>query len=213
MIKAVFFDFDGTLADTSPGIVLTMQKTFEQMGLAVPSAEQVRQTIGLPLVEAVRQLGGLTPDEAEHGTAVYRQLFPVYEVGHVSVFPQVSETLEQLSRRGIRMAICTSRTGITLDLMVERFGINHYFETKVSCNDNLPSKPAPDMVFALLSRMGLEAEDALVVGDTTFDIEMGNRAGCRTVAVTYGNHSRQKLLTVNPTFVVDSMAELLQNIH
>lgn len=213
MIKAVFFDFDGTLADTAPGIVLTMQKTFEQMGMAVPTDEQVRQTIGLPLVEAVRQLGDFSPEEAERGTAVYRQLFPVYEVGHVSVFHQVEETLEHLKCRGIRMAICTSRTGVTLDLMVERFGINQYFETKVSCNDNLPPKPAPDMVFALLDRMGLKADDVLVVGDTTFDIEMGNSAGCRTVAVTYGNHSRQKILTANPTFVINSMSELLQFIH
>lgn len=213
MTKAVFFDFDGTLADTAPGIVLTMQKVFEQLGLAVPTPEQVRQTIGLPLVDAVRQLGGFSPEEAEHGTAVYRQLFPVYEVGHVAVFPQVCQTLEQLSSQGIRMAICTSRTGVTLDLMVERFGINQYFETKVSCNDNLPPKPAPDMVLALLSRMGLEADEVLVVGDTTFDIEMGNRAGCRTVAVTYGNHSRERLLTANPTFVIDSMAQLLQIIN
>lgn len=209
MVKALFFDFDGTLADTAPGIVLTMQKAFEEMHLPVPTDAQVRETIGMPLVEAIALLGHLDSKGAEQGVEVYRKLFPVYEAGHVKVFPQVDETLSALQNKGIRMAICTSRTGLTLDVMVQRFGIDQYFETKVSCNDGLPAKPAPDMVYELLRRMNLSIDEVMVVGDTTFDIEMGNNAGCRTVAVTYGNHSRERLLTAKPTYVIDRIEQVL----
>lgn len=209
MVKALFFDFDGTLADTAPGIVLTMQKAFEEMHLPVPTDAQVCETIGMPLVEAIALLGHLDSKGAEQGVEVYRKLFPIYEAGHVKVFPQVDETLSALQNKGIRMAICTSRTGLTLDVMVQRFGIDQYFETKVSCNDGLPAKPAPDMVYELLRRMNLSIDEVMVVGDTTFDIEMGNNAGCRTVAVTYGNHSRERLLTANPTYLIDRIEQVL----
>lgn len=209
MVKALFFDFDGTLADTAPGIVLTMQKAFEEMHLPVPTDAQVRETIGMPLVEAIALLGHLDSKGAEQGVEVYRKLFPIYEAGHVKVFPQVDETLSALQNKGIRMAICTSRTGLTLDVMVQRFGIDQYFETKVSCNDGLPAKPAPDMVYELLRRMNLSIDEVMVVGDTTFDIEMGNNSGCRTVAVTYGNHSRERLLTAKPTYVIDRIEQVL----
>lgn len=208
MLKAIFFDFDGTLADTAPGIVLTMQKAFQQMGLPIPSDSDVRQTIGLPLLEAVRRLGHFSLAQAEQGVEVYRQLFPIYEVGHVSIFPEVLSTLKILHSKGLRHAICTSRTGVTLDLIMQRFGLAPYFETKLTCNDGCAPKPAPDMVLALLDRMGLKADEVLVVGDTTFDIEMGNRAGCRTVAVTYGNHSRQQLSAAQPTHIIDHFGQL-----
>lgn len=209
MTKAIFFDFDGTLADTAPGIVLTMQKAFEAMGLPQPTSTQVRQTIGLPLVEAVRRLGNFSPSEAEHGTEVYRQLFPQYEVGNVKIFPHICETLEALHNKGLRMAICTSRTGVTLDLIMQRFGLAPYFETKITCNDGCRPKPAPDMVLALLDRMALKPNEVMVVGDTTFDIEMGNAAGCATVAVTWGNHSAQQLSSAHPTYTITSIDQLL----
>lgn len=208
--KAILFDFDGTLANTTPGIVLTMQKTFEQMGLPLPEEEAVRQTIGLPLVEAVRILGKLTPDEADRGVEVYRNLFPVYEVGKVSIFPGVPETLERLKGQGVRMAVCTSRNLSSLETILKRFGLEHNFETMVTNNDGLPPKPAPDMVMALLDRMGVAAHEAVVVGDTTFDILMGNSAGCDTIAVTYGNHTVTRLKTANPTFVVDHFEDISQ---
>lgn len=208
MTKAVFFDFDGTLADTAPGIVLTMQKAFEAMGLPAPADEAVRQTIGMPLLESVRTLGRFDHQQAEQGTEIYRQLFPVYEVGHVRLFPQVPETLEALHRQGLRLAIVTSRTGTSFEVLMQRFGLGHYFEAKVTSLDGLPPKPAPDMTLALLERMQLQADEAVVVGDTTFDILMGNAAGCRTIGVTYGNHSRERLLTAQPSALAEGFEEI-----
>jgi len=213
MIKAILFDFDGTLADTAPGIVKTMEQTFLRMGVKVPSEEDMKATIGLPLLQALQMLGGFNDQDAALATDTYRELFPTFEVGYVSIFPGVKETLSKLHALGIRMAIVTSRESQSLDMICEHHGIKEVFETRVTQSDRLTPKPAPDMVLTLLDRMKLEKDDVLVVGDTTFDIEMGNRAGCRTVAVTYGNHSKEKLKSVNPTFMIDSFDELMKMIE
>ena len=208
MIKAILFDFDGTLADTAPAIVMTMQQTFKVMGIDVPSDEAIRRTIGLPLEASVKKLGHLNDEDVKTATETYRGLFPTYQVDYIGLFPDMAKTLTELNQSGVRMAICTSRSAASLDSICEHHSIKDFFETRMTVDDKLPSKPAPDMVLALLNKMQLQKEDALVVGDTTFDIEMGNRAGCKTVAVTWGNHSRQQLTEAQPTFIIDSIEQI-----
>lgn len=212
MIKAIFFDFDGTLADTAPGIVKTMVQTFTDMGVAIPKEEDMLATIGLRLDLALQKLGNFNDEKAQEAAAIYRKNFPNFELGYITIFPKVKETLAVLKSKNIRMAVVTSRGANSLDTICERHGIKEFFETRVTYNDNLAPKPAPDMVLALLERMNLQKDEVLVVGDTTFDIEMGNRAGCKTVAVTYGNHSLQKLLEAKPTYIIDNFDEIEQYI-
>ena len=207
-MKAIFFDFDGTLADTAPGIICTMQETFKAMQLPLPTEEEIRQTIGMPLVQAIKVLGHFDDEGAERGTAFYRKLYYEFEINNIGIFPGVEETIKVLAGLGIRMAICTSRNRDSLETILGRYGLLSYFETSVTNSDHLAPKPAPDMVNVLLSRMNLTKEEALVVGDTTFDIEMGNRAGCRTIAVKYGNHTPEQLQQAHPTWIIDQFPEL-----
>ena len=206
--KAILFDFDGTLADTAPGILMTMRETFKRMDIPVPDDDAMRATIGMLLEDALQLLGNLDDAGRERAAALYRELFPVYEVNFVKIFPEVKETLALLQSEGLRMAIVTSRGKRSLTVINDHNGLGGFFETMVTHDDNLTPKPAPDMVLALLQRMNLRKDEVLVVGDTTFDIEMGNSAGCHTCAVTYGNHSREKLSTVNPTFFIDRFSEI-----
>lgn len=208
-IKNILFDFDGTLVDSAPGIVKTMEQTFLRMGIAVPSEAEMRATIGLPLLKALQLLGNLNDDDARKATDIYRELFPIYEVNYVKVFPSVIETLQALKDRGIRMAIVTSRDRVSYELIADKRGLSMMFENVVTGADGITPKPAPDMVLALLERMGITADETLVVGDTTFDIRMGNTAYCRTCAVTYGNHDEKTLRAVQPTYVINSFNEIL----
>lgn len=210
MITSILFDFDGTLANTTPGIVKTMQETFRAMNLPIPSEDAIRQSIGIPLKKALQMVGNLSDEIAETVRIVYSSLFMTYEIGNTAIYPQVKETLAYLKDRGIRMAIVTSRNIESLDILLDRNDIRKYFEMMVTNNDGIKPKPAPDMVRALLERMQISNNETLVIGDTTYDIEMGNAAQCRTCAVTYGNHSREQLMTANPDFVIDGFKELLQ---
>ena len=215
MIKNILFDFDGTLADTAHGIVETLRESFVQLGRPVPAEEEMVATIGRPLWKAFQTLGNMTEEEAHQAVDVYAGLFMQYEIPNIRMFTGVVAMLEQLAQRGIRMAIVTSRDRHSLDLILQNNDIDKYFETEVTVDDHLTPKPAPDMVLALLERMGINAEETLVVGDTTFDIEMGNRADCMTCAVMWGNHSRELLMSACPDMIIDDIDyfyhELLTN--
>lgn len=207
-LKAILFDFDGTIVNSAPGIVKTMEQTYLKMELPVPSEEAMIATIGLPLKQALGQLAGLDDPTATRATEIYRDLFPIYEVNYVTLFDDVHKTLEALKGKGIRMAVVTSRDFTSLDLICRHHDLWGYFETKVTGADGYKPKPAPDMVHALLKEMNLSKDEVLVVGDTTFDIDMGNSAGCKTVAVTYGNHPKERLLASNPNYIIDSFKDL-----
>ena len=107
------------------------------------------------------------------------------------------------------MSFATSRNAESLETILANNDITHCFEKIVSNSDNLAPKPEPEMVLTLLRRMGVGAGETLVVGDTTFDIEMGKRAGCRCCAVTWGNHDIETLATAGPDFYIDKFSELL----
>lgn len=207
--KAIIFDFDGTLADTAPVILTTMRATFETLGKAVPTEADMRATIGLPLWQALRDLASLAPAEIEPTVALYRRLFPS-DGGAVSLFPGVAATLRRLHEAGLTLAVCTSREESSLRAILRANGVEQYFSQFVTNTDGLAPKPAPDMVTELLRRVRLTPAEAIVVGDTTYDILMGAAAGCPTVAVTYGNHPLSRLLTSRPTYVINRFEEITQ---
>lgn len=212
MIKNILFDFDGTLADTAQGIVETLRESFVRLGRPAPTEEEMVATIGRPLWKAFQTLGNMTEKEAHKAVEVYAGLFMQYEIPNIRMFPGVTAMLEQLAERGIRMAIVTSRDRHSLDLILQNNNIDRYFETEVTVDDHLTPKPAPDMVLALLARMNIKADETLVVGDTTFDIEMGNRAGCKTCAVTWGNHSCELLQSARPDMIIDDLDSIYHEL-
>lgn len=209
-MNAIIFDFDGTIADTAPGIVHTMKATFLRMGKPVPTEEAMRQTIGIPLGKALQMLNNLTEEETKTAVETYSELFMTHEVGRTTIFPNVFETLSYFKNKGIKMAIATSRNVESLEIILEKNNLSGFFEQMVTNNDHLTPKPAPDMVLTLLDRMGISEKETLVVGDTTFDIMMGNRANCHTCAVTYGNHTRKQLATAKPDYIINSFDELIK---
>lgn len=210
MTDCIIFDFDGTIADTSAGIIATTQEAFRQLGFPEISEERIRPTIGLVLEQSLQRAAGLTPGQTVTAARKYREIFPEYGAAASKLFPGVAETLEVLRSKGIRMAIATSRGRESLEMIMAPYGIEKYFTDMVTATDGLAPKPAPDLVLALLSRMKQPAESSLVVGDTVFDIRMGAGAGCRTCGVTYGNQTETQLLTASPDYIVGSFAGLLE---
>lgn len=209
MIKNYIFDFDGTVADTIGGIVATMQETFRIQGRDIPSVEEIKGVIGLPLEGCMRGLGIAVEGDVAELCATYRRIFPDIAMSQIELFPDVKETLTELHNQGKRLAIATSRNKNSLTEMMKRHGVLDYFELLVSSSDGYAPKPAPDMVLGILDRLGISDSETVVIGDTSFDIEMGNKAHCWTCAVTYGNHTREKLMTAQPNFIVDSFSEVL----
>lgn len=209
MIKNYIFDFDGTVADTIGGIVATMQETFRLHGREIPSVDDIKGVIGLRLDDCMRGLGIADEGEVTELCATYRRIFPDIAMSKIELFPEVKETLTELHKQGKRLAIATSRNKHSLTEIMKRHGVLDYFDLLVSASDGYAPKPAPDMVLGILDKLGINESETLVIGDTTFDIDMGNKAHCWTCAVTYGNHTRERLMTAQPNFIVDNFCEVL----
>ena len=96
------------------------------------------------------------------------------------------------------------------DKLCEKFGSRQHFHYIVACEDVACHKPDPTPVLVLARMAGVSPADVEVIGDTTFDIEMGNGCGCRTIAVTYGNHDAQTLATAHPTYMVDEFVKIME---
>lgn len=207
MIKYLVFDFDGTLADTTEGILKTTEATLQRMGLPAAEASLVQQAIGLPLQGSLRA-AGVPEDRIEEAVDVYHELFYDVAPKHITIFPGVREGLELLAGKGFRMAIATSRGEPSLVSLLTEHGIRQYFEVLGTTGCVERPKPAPDLVLWVLDRFGAIPEEAMVIGDTTFDIEMGSAAGCSTCAVSYGNHSVERLQTASPNHIIPDLRVL-----
>ena len=210
-MKLIIFDFDGTLGDTRDLIVKTMQQTIHALGLESRTDDQSGAMIGLPLKQAFTDLIPMSDEMGEQCVDTYRRIFnennAVYKV---PVFPNVLETLYQLHEKGYILTIASSRSNRSLMEFVNDMHLNDVIPYVLGAEDVTRAKPHPDPVLQTLETFGCKAEDALVVGDTWYDIEMGRRAGVRTCGVTYGNGSREELIGAGADFLVDDFGELMK---
>ena len=143
---------------------------------------------------------------------VYRMLtFNEYNVeGAVELYPNVIETLTALKERGLVLTIASSRSNASLNAYIENLGLSHLISYVLGGNDVQEGKPHPEAVNRTLRELGFQPEEAIVVGDTIFDIHMGLNAGTRTCGVTYGNGTRESL--ADATWLIDDFSELLTNL-
>lgn len=205
--RVLVLDFDGTVADTAPGIVRTMTETFVRHGLPAPGEAAVRHTIGLPLDTSIGLLASLPDGPLRQAmTSTYHDLFEQVGAPAARLFPGVRKTLCRAAGRGVTIAVATSRGHRSVVALCQALGIGDFMALYVAQEDVREKKPAPEAVHHILRAVGTVPERALVVGDTTYDIQMGRAAGCRTCGVTYGNHPAGRLAEAGADSLADSFA-------
>lgn len=208
-MKNIIFDFDGTLVDTAPLIITTMQAAMSELGLPSRSEAQCRATIGLRLDEIPSVLWPECKAVGQLYARTYRRIFDeLKRKSDVRCFPGVIETLMRFHRQGYGMAIASSRSRRSLEEYIAQYGLTECFCRLVGGDDVAAGKPAPDAVLAILGEQGWDASLTLTVGDAPVDILMGRAAGTNTCAVTYGNGSLADLEAVSPGHIIDRFASL-----
>lgn len=213
MTRLVILDFDGTLADTQPLILSSLQRTIRELHLPPRTDEQCKSIIGLPLKECFTTLLGVDDALAGRCADVYRRVFDEdNHPGTVTLFPHVLETLKTLHDRGLLLAICSSRGRPTLEAFVDDFRLQELVAMVVSANDVEHHKPHPEPVQTILKQLKILPQEALMVGDASYDILMGRAAGCRTCGVTYGNQSAADLSEAGADCLIDDFANLLETL-
>ena len=211
-MKLIMFDMDGTLIDTEALIVEHMTMTFEAAGLTPPTTAQSRRVIGLSLPVAIATLLGteVTP-LAEKLADDYRSRYRaslVQAEGREGLFPGAREALDFLATwPDTLLGIATGKGLNGVHRLTQLHGIAGHFVT-LQTPDHNPSKPHPGMMLRAMAETGAEPRDTVIIGDTTFDIEMGKAAGAKAIGVTWGHHEPNELLAAGVDMLVDAYAGL-----
>ncbi|MGY6551300.1 MAG: HAD-IA family hydrolase [Erythrobacter sp.] len=209
--RLAVFDCDGTLVDGQADVCWAMERAFERAGLPAPDMREVRRIIGLSLPVAIRQLvPDLAERDADNVTEFYKSSFRARrEEGLLGepLFDGIAELLEGMHRAGWRLAVATGKSDRGLSACLAQHGIEHLFAS-LQTADRHPSKPHPAMLDAALRDAGVEAEQAVMIGDTTFDMLMARSAGVAAIGVTWGYHSRGELAASGAAEIAETVAGL-----
>jgi phosphoglycolate phosphatase len=217
MTYVVAFDLDGTLVDTPRAIAETFTAVFSAIGAEPRDAAAIRATIGLPLERAFSTLLGvaLEDDRVAYAVKRYQALFRelILPRAGALVFPGVVDGLEALRDEGHALAVATSKWYASADALLTAAGLRDAFAVVVGADQVTHPKPHPEMAHAIMRRLGVSSERAVMVGDTTHDLLMARAAGMSSVAVTYGVHSAQELSSADPTWMADTFDDALDRIR
>jgi phosphoglycolate phosphatase len=206
--ELIVFDWDGTLMDSAAQIVHCFERAFADANVPSPGDQAIRHIIGLGLTEAVVAL--LPHADAATRTVVsdrYRGYFMALDTSALPLFTGVREGLQALLARGHLLAVATGKSRRGLDRVLANTGLAELF-VATRCADEAYSKPHPQMLEDILDRTGMGASQAIMVGDTTYDLIMARTAGVAGLAVSYGVHSRHQLLAETPLACCDSFDEV-----
>jgi phosphoglycolate phosphatase len=208
-IKIIMLDFDGTLGDTTGVIIRTTQATIKELGLPSRTDEQCASMIGLRLVEIPPVLFPECDIDVNLYAQTYRKNFYVFNTeGAVNLYPNVPETLSELKNRGLVLTIASSRSHNSLADYINNLNLSEYISYIIGGDDVSAGKPNPEAIDRTLEKFGFKPEEAIMVGDTVFDIHMGINAGTYTCGVTYGNGSAESMS--DATWLIDDFSKLLQ---
>jgi pyrophosphatase PpaX len=205
-VQAVLFDLDGTLLDSSEQYWRALTAALEDFDFEPPPVARIHQLMGLPGLDTIRAVG-VPPDQAEEVWMRWAE-WEGRLADLVHPFPGVVSLLKRLRAAGYRLGIVTSRRKMNLDAIPAAVDLLPYVDLLVTRDDTAEGKPHPAPVLHAFERLGLPPSEGVYVGDTPFDIEAGQRAGCLTVLVTWDGTDYDHPADPEPDFVVASPDEL-----
>ena len=193
----VVFDLDGTVIDSTRALLEAHEIAWSSVNVPCPPAEAILELVGLPLIETMQTLGPTQDPEvlAEAYSRAY-----VKAAHHEKLFDGFSE----LFAKPFRAAVATGKSQRGAERVVKQFALEGRFEVVLGGNSVPRPKPNPDLLYAIMKATG--TEDLIMVGDTTYDLEMAEAAGVRAIGVSWGHHTKERLSKLAP--VVNSVAEL-----
>jgi phosphoglycolate phosphatase len=203
--KVIIFDWDGTLMDSIDKIVACVKAAAVDCQLAVPETDAIRHIVGLSLDIAMAKVcPDASPEQQENMVKAYRYQYLTANKLETPFYPGVKTWLAELKKQGYLLAVATGKGRNGLDRLLDNYAVRDLFDVTY-CADQTASKPDPLMLNRILSDLNLNASQALMVGDTSYDLEMANNAEMDCLGVSYGVHSNEILKQFNPIAIVDNL--------
>lgn len=209
--RLAVFDVDGTLIDSQNSIVAAMGHAWESHGMVPPRREETLSMVGLPLGEVIAGLAPEQPPERWESlrTSYSAEWGRMRDEGRLSepLFPGALDALDALDREGWLLGVATGKSRKGLDRALEGHALTPRFVT-LQTSDVSAGKPHPEMLMKAMAETGAEPAATVMIGDTTFDIQMARNAGTYAVGVAWGYHAVSELRAAGAHVVIEDFAEL-----
>jgi len=206
--RAVLFDLDGTLVDSYPAITASVNHVRALHGLPPLSEPEVRRHVGRGAGHLLQHT--VPVGEGEANTAAYRAHHPSVLRSGTRLLPGAAEVLRGLHERGLLLGLCSNKPIAFTRELIAYLGIASYLNVVLGPEDVPRPKPAPDMLYAALSRLNVAADQALYVGDMTVDIQTARAAGVAVWVVPTGSDTIEALRQAHPDCLLRDLGELLE---
>lgn len=212
----VMFDLDGTLVDSVPDIAIAVNKTLTVLGLAEVPEEKVRVWVGNGADVLIRRALTNGDDQQAIDQALYNKAYKLlldyYPYHHEKkyIYEGVTAFLEDMHRQGVKMAIVTNKPTVFVEPLLKEVGLAHFFQWFIGAGTIPQKKPAPEPLLYVLAEANVKAADALFVGDSRNDVRAAQAANVPCAALTYGYNHGEPIVNEKPTWVIDSLTDLLK---
>ena len=215
-MRLVIFDCDGTLVDSQHAICAAMEHAFSMLQLPLPTRADILDVVGLSLPQAFAVLAAGHPVQVQAALAeYYRSDFPAKRqlaTLHDPLYPGIDRVIADLSRRdNVLLGIATGKSKRGVARLLDREGWQPHFVTIQTADDN-PSKPDPSMILRAMAETGAGPSSTLMIGDTSYDMEMARSAGVAAIGVSWGYHTAERLLAAGAHAVTGTSEALLQAV-
>ena len=213
MIKAVLFDFDGTLVDSSEGITKSVQYALRHFGIEEENLSSLHKFIGPPLWDSFKKYYHFTEEQAEEAVQVYRSRYEKQGIYEVKLYPHVKEVLTALREQGYLISLASSKPERTCKAIMEHLGLMELFHEIVGASHDGTISTKEEVLRELFRRwQDISQDEMILVGDTIFDVEGAARVGMRSIGVTFGFGDVRQMLDGGAVCMIDDLMELVQEV-
>lgn len=207
--KNILFDLDGTVNDSGPGIVKSVQYALDQMGWEKLPEEKLRKFVGPSLMDSFTHFCGMDEAQAKEAIRIYRTSYIDREaMFDLKVYDGIPQLMEKLREGGCRLALVTSKPQVLTDRIVDRFELRDYFDYIVGPEMSDPSSDKARLIRKAMERMNALPEETVMIGDTHFDMEGAVGAGIAAIGAAYGYGSVEELQQSGADILVHTPGEI-----
>ncbi len=213
MLKAIIFDFDYTLGDSTNGIALSINYALEKLGYKREELETIKKTIGLSLKDTYRALTQMDNlEEAELFSQLFKEKADQVMVENTQLYKGVKKVLGNLHEKGYKIAIVTTKFHYRIEQILTKFDATKWIDLIVGGEDVKEAKPNPEGLLYAITRLQVERDEILYVGDSLVDAKTAQNAGVDFAAVLTGTTTREEFDDFDKVFVGDSIEEVFLNV-
>lgn len=207
--KYIFFDLDGTIIDSEPGIINSIKYSLNTLGIEMKDTSKLQAFIGPPIKESFVKVLGFTETKAEAAIAKYREYYSEKGIFECTLYDGISELIEKLYNRGYKILLATCKPEVYAKRILEHFNLMQYFSFVSGCKLDGTRSEKHEVIQNALSQMKIDdLSNAVIIGDRLYDIIGAKKTGIKSVGVLYGYGDYRELTEAGADYIVEDISDL-----